>query len=76
MGLTDLVFWIKISIGGKEYLGVLDTRAAISIVAKNILPVGMMQNTIPTVVLQQGEELLLQALLAYPGDTIWEPQIQ
>ena len=76
MGLTDLVFWITIIIGGKEYLGVLDTRAAISIVAKNILPVGMMQNTIPTVVLQQGEELLLQTLLAYPGDTIWELQIQ
>ena len=28
------MFWVRIRIGGREYLGVLDTGATISIVAK------------------------------------------
>ena len=32
------MFWVRIRLGGREYLGVLDTGATISIVAKKILP--------------------------------------
>ena len=32
-GPTDLVFWVRIRLGGLEYLGVLDTGATISVVA-------------------------------------------
>ena len=37
-GTQDLVFWVRIPLGEREYLGVLDTGATISIVAKKILP--------------------------------------
>ena len=39
------MFWVRIRLGGREYLGVLDTGATISIVAKNILPCGSLKNT-------------------------------
>ena len=32
--------WVRIRLGGQEYLGVLDTEATISIVAKTIVPRG------------------------------------
>ena len=44
----DLVFWVRIRLGGREYLGVLDTGATISIVAKKSLPCGSLTNTMPT----------------------------
>ena len=44
----DLVFWVRIRRGGREFLGVLDTGAIISIVARNILPRGSLMNTMPT----------------------------
>ena len=47
-GSTDLVFWVRIRLGGPEYLGVLETGATISIVAKKILPSGDLKNIMPT----------------------------
>ena len=44
----DLVFWVRIRLGGREYLGVLHTWATISIVAKKILPCGSLKNTMTT----------------------------
>ena len=40
------MFWVRIPLGGREYLGVLDTGATIPIVAKTILPSGSLKNTI------------------------------
>ena len=42
------MFWVRIRLGGREYLGVLDTGATISIVAKKILPCGSLKNTMTT----------------------------
>ena len=39
------MFWVRIRLGGLEYLGVLDTRATISIVAKKTFPCGSLKNT-------------------------------
>ena len=44
-GALDLVFRVRIRLGRREYLGVLDTGATISIVAKKILPCGSLKNT-------------------------------
>ena len=41
-------FWVRIRLGGREYLGVLDTGATISIVAKKISPCGSLKNTMTT----------------------------
>ena len=50
-----LVFWVRISPGGREYLGVLDTGATISIVAKKSLPCGSLTNTVPTAARRMGD---------------------
>ena len=42
------MFWVRIRLGGREYLGVLDTGATISIVTKKILPCGSLNNTMTT----------------------------
>ena len=52
--IMDLVFLVHIRLGGREYLGVLDTGATISIVAKKILPRGILKNTMPTAVIRMG----------------------
>ena len=39
------MYWVRIRLGGREYLGVLDTGATISIVAKKTLPCGSLKNT-------------------------------
>ena len=54
-GPTDLVFWVSIRLGGHEYLGVLDTGAAISIVAKKILHCGDLKNSLPTAAIRMGD---------------------
>ena len=51
----DLVFWVRIRLRGREYLGVLDTGATISIVAKKILPRGILKNTMPTAAIRMGD---------------------
>ena len=42
------MFWVRIRLRVREYLGVLDTGATISIVAKKTLPCGRLTNTMPT----------------------------
>ena len=42
-------------LGGREYRGVLDTGATISIVAKKILPCGSLKNTMTTAAIRMGD---------------------
>ena len=42
------MFWVRIRLGGREYLGFLDTGATISIVAKKTLSSGSLKNTMTT----------------------------
>ena len=49
------MFLVRIGLGGREYLGVLDTGASISIVAKNILPCGSLKNTMTTAAIRMGD---------------------
>ena len=49
------MFWVRIRLGGREYLGVLDTGATISIVAKKSLPCGDLTNILPTPAIRMGD---------------------
>ena len=49
------MFLVGIRLGGREYLGVLDTRATISIVAKKTLPRGDLKNILPTAAIRMGD---------------------
>ena len=49
------MFWVRIRLGGREYLGVLDTGATISIVAKKMLPCGSLKNTMTTAAIRMGD---------------------
>ena len=49
------MFGVRIGLGGREYLGVLDTGATISIVAQNILPCGSLKNTMTTAAIRMGD---------------------
>ena len=49
------MFWVRIRLGGRESLGVLDTGATISIVAKKILPCGSLKNTMTTAAIRMGD---------------------
>ena len=49
------MFWVGILLGGREYLGVLDTGTSISIVTKKILPCGDLKNIMPTAAIRMGD---------------------
>ena len=49
------MFWVPIRLGGREYLGVLDTEATISIVGEKILPRGDLKNIMPTAAIRMGD---------------------
>ena len=49
------MFWVRIRRGGREYLGVLDTGATISILAKKTLARGDLKNTMPTAAIRMGD---------------------
>ena len=49
------MFWVRIQLGGRKYLGVMDTGATISIVAKKILPCGGLKNTLTTAAIRMGD---------------------
>ena len=49
------MFWVSIRLGGREYLGVLDTGATISILAKKTLPRGDLKNIMPTPAICMGD---------------------
>ena len=48
------MFWVRIRLVGREYLGVLDTGATISIVAKETFPCGDLKNILPTAAIRMG----------------------
>ena len=48
------MFWLRIHLGGKEYLGVVDAGATISIVAKKILPPDGLENTMSAAAIPMG----------------------
>ena len=54
-GSTDLVFWVSIRLGKREYLGILDTGTTISIVAKKTLPRGDLRSIMPTAAIPIGD---------------------
>ena len=49
------MFWVRIRLRGREYLGVLDTGATISVVAKKMLPCGSLKNTMTTEAIRMGD---------------------
>ena len=49
------MFWVRIRLGEREYLGVLDTGATISIVTKKVLPCGSLKNTMTTAAIRMGD---------------------
>ena len=49
------MFSVHIGLGGREYLGVLDTGAIISIVAKKSLPCVILKNTMTSAAIQMGD---------------------
>ena len=49
------MFWVRIRLRGREYLGVLDTGATISIVAKKMLPCRDLKNILPTAAIRMGD---------------------
>ena len=55
MAPTSWCFGYVSDYGGREYLGVLDTGATISIVAKKILPCGSLKNTMTTAAIRMGD---------------------
>ena len=67
----DLVFWVRIRLGGREYLGVLDTGATISIVAQKILPRGILKNTMPTAAIRMGDGMWYTAVGTVKWMCLW-----
>ena len=49
------MFWVRIRLGRREYLGVLDVGATISIVAKKILPCADLKKILPTAAIRMGD---------------------
>ena len=49
------MFWVRIRLEGREYLGQLNTGATISMVAKEILPRGDLKNIMPTTAIRIGD---------------------
>ena len=49
------MFLVGTRLGGRDYLGVLDTGATISIVAKKMLPCGDLINILPTAAIRMGD---------------------
>ena len=49
------MFWVRIRLGGRKYLGILDNGATISMVAKKILPCGDLKNILPTAAIRMGD---------------------
>ena len=55
------MFPVRICLGRREYLGVLDTGATLSIVAKKILPQGDLKNVMPTAAIRMGDGHVLHS---------------
>ena len=63
------MFWVRIRLGGREYLGVLDTGATMSIVATKILPCGDLKKILPTTAICMGDGHVVHSC----GDSHWGP---
>ena len=63
------MFWVRICLGGREYLEVPDTGATLSIVAKKILPSGDLKNIMPTAAIRMGDGHVVHSC----GD--WEVEV-
>ena len=55
------MFWVRIRLGGRKYLGVLETGATISIVAKKTLPRWSLTNTMPTAAIPMADGHLVHS---------------
>ena len=60
-GSTDLVFCVRIGLWGRQYLGVLDSGATISIVANKILLRGEVKNIMPSAAIHMGDGLVVHS---------------
>ena len=67
------MFLVRIPLGGHKYLGVLDTRATISIVAKKILPCGSLKNTMTTAAIRMGDGHVCTAAGTVKWRYLWAP---
>ena len=69
------MLWERIRIGGREYLGVLDTGATISIVAKKISPCGSLKNTMTTRLYKWGMDMWCTARGTVKWRYLWAPRL-
>ena len=69
------MFWVRIRLGGPEYLGVLVTRTTISIVAKKTLPCGSLTNTMPTAAIRMGVDMCCTAAGTVKWRYQWVPEL-
>ena len=65
------MFWVRIRHGGREYLGVLDTAATISIVGKKILPCGDLKNILPTAAIRMGDGHVVHSWGTVRSKCLW-----
>ena len=72
-GTQDLVFWVRIGLGGLEYLGVLDTGATISIADKIFLPCGSLQNIMTSAAIRMGDGHVSTAAGTVKWRYLWAP---
>ena len=49
------MFWVRICLGAREYLRLLNTGATVSIVAKKMLPRRDLKNNTPTAAIRKGD---------------------
>ena len=69
------MFWVRIRLGGREYLGVLDTGAIISIVAKKTLPCGSLKNTMTTAAIRMGDGHVVHSWGPVRWRYQWAPEL-
>ena len=69
------MFWVCIRLRGREYLGVLDTGATISVVANKILPCGSLKNTMTTAAIGMGDGHVVQAAGTVKWRYLWAPEL-
>ena len=69
------MIWVRIRLGGRDYLGVLDTGATISIVAKKILPCGSLKNTMTTAAIRMGDGHVVHSCGDLKWRYLWAPEL-
>ena len=69
------MFWVSIRLGGREYLGVLDTGATISMVAEKTLPCGSLKNTMTTAAIRMGMDMWCTVAGTVKWRYQWAPEL-